>query len=120
MGAIQALLTSNHFFGIIDALDESPNVDGERAELYNILKKMHFQDYKRLDLLFPSRKEPDLTNALKPIITQKAISIQGAVVDTDIRKFVRTQLQTNPKLSKWPPDLQAEIEESLVKKSGGM
>jgi len=42
MGAIQALLTSNHFFDIIDALDECPNVDGERAELYNILKKMHF------------------------------------------------------------------------------
>lgn len=120
MDAIQALITGPHVFIIIDALDECPNTGEERAELCNILEKMHSWGHESLHILVTSRKEADLTNALQPVITQRPIGIQGTVVDTDIRKFVKTQLRTDPKLSKWPPELQTEIEETIVKKSGGM
>jgi hypothetical protein len=120
MDAIQALLTGPQVLIIIDALDECPNTDEERAELCNILQKMHSWGYERLHLLVASRKEVDLTKALRPIITQPPLGVQGAVVKADIRKFVRTQLHMNPKFSKWSPELQSEIEETLVTESGAM
>jgi hypothetical protein len=118
--SIQALLIGSHIYIIIDALDECPNVKEERAELCNILKELNSWGNERLHVLVTSRKEADLAEALLPIVTQKPISIQGSVVDMDIRKFVRSQLQTNSKLSKWPTEIQAEIEQTLVRKSSGM
>ncbi|PMD50026.1 uncharacterized protein K444DRAFT_548080, partial [Hyaloscypha bicolor E] len=118
--SIQALLIGPHTYIIIDALDECPNTEEERAGLCNILKELNSWGNERLHVLVTSRKVADLTEALLPIVTQEPIGIQGSVVDTDIRKYVRTQLQTNSKLSKWPTKIQAEIEQTLVKKSGGM
>jgi hypothetical protein len=118
--SIQALLVVSHIYIIIDALDECPNAEEERAELCNILKEVHSWANDKCHVLVTSRKEADLTEALLPIVAQEPISIQGSVVDTDIQKFVRTQLQTNSKLSKWSKEIQAEIEQTLVKKSGGM
>jgi hypothetical protein len=118
--SIQALLIGSHAYIIIDALDECPNAEEERAELCNILKELNSWGNEKLHVLVTSRKEADLTEALLPIVTQEPIGIQGSAVDTDIRQFVRTQLQTNSKLSKWPTEIQAEIERTLVEKSGGM
>jgi hypothetical protein len=118
--SIQALLIGSHTYIIIDALDECPNAEEERAELCNILKELNSWGNEKLHVLVTSRKEADLTEALLLIVTQEPIGIQGSAIDTDIRQFVKTQLQTNSKLSKWPTEIQAEIERTLVKKSGGM
>jgi len=118
--SIQALLIGPHTYIIIDALDECPNAEEERAELCNTLKELNSWGNEKLHVLVTSRKEADLTEALLPIVTQEPIGIQGSAVDTDIRQFVRTRLQTNSKLSKWPTEIQVEIERTLVKKSGGM
>lgn len=118
--SIRALLIGSHTCIIIDALDECPNAEEERAELCNILKELNSWGNEKLHILVTSRKEADLTEALLPIVTQEPIGIQGSAIDTDIRQFVKTQLQTNSKLSKWPTEIQAEIERTLVKKSGGM
>jgi hypothetical protein len=81
---------------------------------------MHSWNCARLYILVTSRKEADLMESLLPIVTQEPIGIQGSVVDADIRKFVRTQLRVNSRLSKLSGELRAEIEQTLVKKSGGM
>ena len=119
MNSIRDLITKSQTYIIVDALDECPNTEVERAELCNILKEMHSWNCERLHTLVTSRKEADLMESLLPIVTQ-AIGIQGSAVDADIRKFVRTQLQINSRLSKLSGKLQAEIEQTLVKKSGGM
>jgi hypothetical protein len=120
LNSIRDLITKSETYIIIDALDECPNTGDERTELCNILTKMHSWSRERLHILVTSRKETDLLESLLPIVTQESIGIQGSVVDTDIRKFVRTQLQVNSKLSKLSGELQAEIEQALVEKSGGM
>ncbi len=120
MNSIRDLITKSQTYIIVDALDECPNTEDERAELCNILKAMHSWNCERLHTLVTSRKEVDLMESLLPIVTQEPIGIQGSVVDADIRKFVRTQLQVNSRLSKLSGELRAEIEQTLVKKSGGM
>lgn len=120
MDLIQALATQSQTFVIIDALDECPNAEEERADLCNIMEEIHSWDCRSLHVLVTSRREADLTEALLKIVTQEPVGIQGSVIDTDIRKFVSTQLQTTPKLSRWSTELKAEIEQTLVKKSGGM
>ena len=120
MNSIRDLITKSQTYIIVDALDECPNTEDERAELCNILKTMHSWNCERLHILVTSRKEADLMESLQPIVTQEPIGIQGSVIDTDIRKFVRTQLQVNSRLSKLSGELRAEIEQTLVKKSGGM
>ena len=120
MNSIRDLITKSQTYIIVDALDECPNTEDERAELCNILKTMHTWNCERLHILVTSRKEADLMESLQPIVTQEPIGIQGSVVDADIRKFVRTQLQVDIRLSKFSEELRAEIEQTLVKKSGGM
>lgn len=120
MNSIRDLITKSQTYIIVDALDECPNTKDERVELCNILKTMHSWNCERLHILVTSRKEADLMESLQPIVTQEPIGIQGSVIDTDIRRFVRTQLQVNSRLSKLSGELRAEIEQSLVKKSRGM
>jgi hypothetical protein len=120
MNSIRDLITKSQTYIIVDALDECPNTEDERAELCNILKTMHSWNCERLHILVTSRKEADLMETLQPIVTQKPIGIQGSVIDTDIRRFVRTQLQVNSRLSKLSGELRAEIEQTLVKNSGRM
>jgi hypothetical protein len=120
MNSIRDLITKSQTYIIVDALDECPNTEDERAELCNILKTMHSWNCERLHILVTSRKEADLMESLQPIVTQEPIGIQGSVVDADIRKFVRTQLQVNSRFSKLSGELRAEIEQTLVKNSGRM
>jgi len=74
--SIQALLIGSHTYIIIDALDECPNAEEERAGLCNILKELNSWGNERLHVLVTSRKEADLAEALLPIVTQEPIGIQ--------------------------------------------
>jgi hypothetical protein len=48
------------------------------------------------------------------------MSIQDNVVKSDIRKYVRSQLASDPWLKKWSGEIQTEIEEALVEGAKGM
>jgi hypothetical protein len=48
------------------------------------------------------------------------IRLDSAVVDLDIQKFIRQQLQDNRKLKKLPKEIHYEIEQALVKGAHGV
>jgi hypothetical protein len=121
LAAIESLLDAHRqTFIIIDALDECPNSGGERADLCGILAKFHSWARPNLHLLVTSRKEVDLCEALEPFVTLGPMSIQDNVVKSDIRKYVRSQLASDPWLKKWSGEIQTEIEEALVEGAKGM
>jgi hypothetical protein len=107
-------------FIIIDALDECPSENGERRDLCNALGEIKEWAASNLHLLVTSRREAALIESLEPLCTIDSISIQGAAVQSDIQKFVRSELSIDRRLQKWPADIQDDIEKSLVRGANGM
>ena len=107
-------------FVVADALDECPKDNDEREELLNILKIIHGWANSSLHLLITSRRETDIESAIAPLLCLPAISIGDAQVDTDIRIYVKSELEALSKQKKWPRDLVIEVEETLVRGATGM
>jgi hypothetical protein len=121
LDAIKSMLLENtQTFIIIDALDECPNIGDDRADLCSILQQLHSWAHPRLHLLVTSRKEVDLCEALESLVTFPPISIQGSVVKSDIRRFVRSQLESDSKLKKWSDEIKEEVEKALIEGAGGI
>jgi hypothetical protein len=106
-------------FIIIDALDECAKV-GEREDLLAMILNMKSRSLSSLHLLVTSRPEPDIKEALLPLLTIPAIPVEGSPVDFDIGLYVSWQLANDPKLKKWLPHIKAEIEKTLVAGANGM
>lgn len=71
--------------------------------------------------LTTSRKENDITMSLErePLVTCQ-LGIQKVLVDADIRVHILERLSNDPKLKKWPVDVQNEIENALMKGRKGI
>lgn len=65
-----------------------------------------------------SRGERQIQEQLGPI-ADYSINIQSAMVDEDIRVYIRDRLATVSKLKKWPQPVQNEIITVIMKKAGG-
>lgn len=102
---------------IIDGLDECT----EREELFSVITTVHSAQISSLHLIVASRRENDIQAALSTLAT-KTICIQSALVEGDIRKYVRTRLKENSRLEKWcqNPLVKDEIEKRLVEGANGM
>jgi hypothetical protein len=74
---------------------------------------------KTLYILATSRRERDIKETLEPLVTGQ-ICIQSALVNADIHIHISKRLQNNPKLRKWPINVQMEIEKTLVDGAHGM
>lgn len=107
-------------FIIIDALDECSSEDGERSDLCDSLRTIKEWAASNLHVLVTSRRSVEFTGSLDSLCTIDSISIEGAVVESDIRKFIRTQLSNDRKLQKWPTEIQDEIEKALTHGAQGM
>jgi ankyrin repeat domain-containing protein 50 len=121
LSAIKSMINGHKkTFIVIDALDECPDENGERSDLCNILREIKEWAASNLHVLVTSRRKGDLVESLDPLCTIDPISIQGADVQSDIRKFIRSQLSKNRRLSIWPADVRDEIERTLVQGANGM
>jgi len=107
-------------FIIIDALDECPSENGERSYLCSVLGEMKEWAAINLRVAVTSRREVALIESLEPLCTIEPISIHGAAVQSDIQKFIRSELSRDRRLKTWPVDIQDEIEQTLVQKANGM
>ena len=105
-------------FLIIDALDECPNQNAERSDLCNVLREIKEWAASNLHVLVTSRRYVDLVESLDPLFD--SISIQGPEVQSDIRRFIRSELSKNKRLSTWPADIRNEMERTLVQGANGM
>jgi hypothetical protein len=121
LSAIQCIVNGDkNIFLIIDALDECPNQNSERSDLCNVLTEIKEWAASNLHTLVTSRREVDLDESLEPLCTISSISIQGPEVQSDIQRFIHSELSKNKRLSKWPADIQNEIELTLVQGANGM
>ena len=117
MQDLLVLQESQSIFFIIDALDECPKGD-DRHELLKTLDGIKEWSLPNLHMLVTSRNEPDIENALTPLLTTSAIPIEGSDVGSDIELYIEDQLST--RFKKMPAKLKAEIREALIEKAEGM
>lgn len=107
-------------FIIVDALDECNLQDGERDELCEHLK--HLASHKKLHILATSRKEADLEDGLAGSKGLVTMPIRNPQVDADIRLYVQSELDNNPKFQrmKWLSKVKDDILQTLENESYGM
>jgi hypothetical protein len=86
----------------------------------DLIKETRSWSSAKLHLLLTSRNEPNIRQALLPLLTQPPISIQGSQVAADIELFVDNQLENTRKLKRLPQDLKLEIKDALVNGANGM
>jgi len=106
-------------FIILDALDECE----KRQELLASIETIVEWKIEKLHILVTSRREKDIEEGLKPLISdQGMICIHSARVNDDIRAYVHERLQTDGTLKRWQkmPQAQQEIEKTLMDKADGM
>ncbi len=104
---------------ILDALDECANKDG----LLEILETMARWQLLNLHLMVTSRPEADIKRSLEGFVdAQNMISLHTALVDKDIRKYVRQRLSDDQSLAKWQRvhEVREEIETEVTKRADGM
>jgi len=111
-----------NIFLVLDALDECPKFEGDsqRTELLKVLETVNGFDSSNIHLIVTSRQEIDIRDALIPLLSVPALSIQGTPTASDIQIYIRSQLSVEPKLSCWPADVKLEIETALSNGADGM
>jgi hypothetical protein len=102
-------------FIILDALDECK----EREELLGLIGDFVNWNLETLHILATSRRARDIEETLEPLVTGQ-ICIQNALVNADIHIHICERLQNDPKLRKWPTNVQMEIEKTLMDGAHGM
>ena len=113
---LQHMLKDFHqMFIVLDALDECT----EREGLLRLIKEIVDWKLEKLHILATSRREKDIEEALKPLITGQ-ICIRSALVNSDIQIHIRERLQNDTKLRMWPEKVKIEIEAMLMDKAHGM
>lgn len=118
--ALRSLISATgQVYFILDALDECPATNGERAKLITLLKAFKGFELSNLHILSTSRMELDLSD-MSQMVTSPPMNIQTSELDADIRLHIRNQLANDPKLRCWPSDLQGEIEAELTRGACGM
>lgn len=107
-------------FLIIDALDECPAQENGRDELCKHLKDLATSE--RLHILVTGRNEPDLEDGLVGSNGLARTSIRNSLVDADIRLYVQSQLEVNPRFKRmtWLSEVKDDILQTLESKSRGM
>ncbi len=105
-------------FVLLDALDECNN----REDLLQVLKEFVGWGLENLHIIVTSRKEKDIEELFKDLVDARSICIQTAPVDKDIRTYVRHRLQADRSFKMWrkKPEVQKEIETTLMGKAQGM
>ena len=120
LNALRQMMTSmRDTYIILDALDECT----ERDELLADLEEIVSWEDAKLHVLVTSRREKDIEEALTPLSDERSkISIQSALVNGDIRTYVHERLRIDRKLQRWQknPQVQQEIETTLMRKADGM
>lgn len=110
--------TLSHFRGaylIIDALDECKEREERLPFFINELVDWKLDN---LHILATSRKEEDIKDWLQPLASPQ-FCLQE-LLDADIRIHICERLRTDPRLKRWPRDVQNEVKETLTKGAHGM
>ena len=111
----QAVADVGIVYLVLDALDECSN----RSILLQGLQECRRWGIPSLHILTTSRNETDIEDHMKDLAACH-VCLEESVVDSDIRSFVRGQIQEDLKLSVWPSEVQTEIQRTLLEGANGM
>ena len=104
---------------IIDALDECVEIQ----EVITDLEELTAHKDANLHILTTSRREKDIEGSLDLLdLEVEKVFVQGTRVNSDIRVYIQNRLTVDRALRRWQkrPDIQQEIEDSLMGKANGM
>ncbi|KAH6650508.1 hypothetical protein F5144DRAFT_481517 [Chaetomium tenue] len=102
-------------FVFVDAVDESI----QRENLLRVLRDLAVDGrFHNLHLLATSREYLDIEEVMMEVATP--ISMRNALVDDDIALYVKSRLETHPKLKRWPPAFRDEVVGALRTEANGM
>ena len=105
----------DHVFIILDALDECTEIH----KLLSLVKTWIVRRTNKIHLLMTSRSDRDIDDYLTPIITTHLI-VQSVLIESDIRSYIREQLVSDYRLTKWPQGIRDRIEMALMNGAQGM
>jgi|SRR5450432_713150 len=109
----------DEIFVVLDALDECR----ERQELLGDIEKVVAWENPKSHIIVTSRREKDIEERMEAFVkNEEKIPIQNALVDEDIRAYVSGRLQTDWQLKRYRkrPEIQQEIQRTLMNKADGM
>ncbi|KAI1861538.1 hypothetical protein JX265_009505 [Neoarthrinium moseri] len=109
---------SGEVWVVLDALDECTVRDKLLFWLENVRTGK-----QNVHLLATSRPERDIRSAIEKFsYEEERIPIQDDLIEADIRSYVHAQIREDKSFEIWNtrPDIQAEMETSLVSKANGM
>ena len=110
-----SFLSEGQIFIILDGVDEC----AVRKEILRSLEIMATWKMPQLHLMVSSRREPDIEKALVPI-SSHTCEMGMVDVNEDISKYVQQSMNEDPRLNRWPLDVQNEIAHVIASKAGGM
>ncbi|KAK4163273.1 hypothetical protein QBC43DRAFT_319816 [Cladorrhinum sp. PSN259] len=100
---------------IVDAVDESK----PRDDLLKTVRDLSTDPrFSKIQLLVTSREYIDIERVLEEI--SKPVSMSNPSIELDIRRYVRSNLQNNPKFKRWHSQLRGEVEATLCTRAKGM
>jgi hypothetical protein len=102
-------------FIIVDALDESLDRENLLQILQNLATDARFDN---LRVLVTSREYIDIEEVMLEVATP--ISMRNHLLNHDIALYVRSKLDGDPKLRRWPPHFRDQVFEALTEKANGM
>ncbi|KAF8861178.1 hypothetical protein BDZ45DRAFT_587267 [Acephala macrosclerotiorum] len=114
--ALEAILEEfDNVYIVVDAIDESM----PREDLLRVLRDLATDSrFRKVQLLATSRQYIDIENVMELI--SEPVSMLNPLLNEDIKLYVRSQLESNPKFKHWAPHLVEEVLEALATKAKGM
>lgn len=109
-----AIACTGHKYIMLDAMDECV----DREDFLTFIRELVNSQQQGLRVMITSRRERDIEEQLN-LLAHYNIDIQSAIVDEDIRVYIRDRLVTDSKLKKWPELVQKEIMTVMMEKADG-
>jgi Cdc6-like AAA superfamily ATPase len=100
---------------MIDAIDES----NPRDDLLKVLRDLATDSrFQKLQILASSREYIDIDRVMREFSV--AVTMANTFVEEDIRRHVRSSLQSNSRFGRWPRDLLNGVEDAVSIGAKGM
>jgi len=121
---LQMMEKAKEVWIVLDALDECGTRKGSTTEgLLSWIRDLVTLEQRNVHLLVTSRPEQDIQSGLSGLVHEKdTVLIQSGLVSDDIHAYIHTKVRESDGLRRWKkhPDIQDEIETTLIEKANGM
>ena len=113
---VKDVLESFHeVYIVIDAFDECE----QSEEVIQWIQELVEDSDGRLHLLVSSRQDYRFRSPLESFTTA-VLALDERTFENDIQLFIREKLSADPRMKRWPPNIQNDVEQSLIADAGGL